>query len=339
MTISLKKLTLQQIQWIIWILLFGVNVSTLLQFDSWGQSLGYSLVMITSYMLIIYGNASYLIPIFYQKGRIIIYILSSLVLLLIAALYRSGVTLLIYNTFYATKPEVLTASTVVRTMSSSLLIYFTSILFYICIHYFRLREQQEAMQRRQVEAELSLLKSQVQPHFLFNTLNNIYFYAQRESPQTATLLEKLSSIMRYFVDEAPKDKISLQTEMQFIGNYIDLEKTRMRYPLRVIIDEPTYTDSVQLSPMLIIPFVENVFKHGIDKRREDNFIFIQIAISNQQLKVTVCNRLLAVKDQDKKGTGLTNLRNRLQLLYREKYSLVTTTEEGMYYTSVLSLPL
>ncbi len=335
---SIKKLNLRQIQWVIWILLLGVNILTMLHFDTLGQSLGYSFVIITSYMMIIYGNASYLIPTFYQKGRILIYVVSSVVLLFIAAWYRAGATMWIYNTFYAIKPETLTTATVVRTVASSLLIYFTSILFYICIHYFRLREQQEAMQRRQVESELNLLKSQVQPHFLFNTLNNIYFYAQRESPQTAALLEKLSSIIRYFVDEAPKDKIALSTEMQFIQNYIDLEKARMRYPLQVNIEVPQQIEAVQLSPMLIIPLVENVFKHGIDKRREDNFIFIQITISAQQLQVTVQNRLVKSENEKKKGTGLANLRNRLQLLYGEKYSLATTTTTE-FYTSVLSLPL
>lgn len=332
------KLSLKRIQWIIWILLLGVNILTMLHFDTLGQSLGYSFVIITSYMMIIYGNASYLIPIFYQKGRIVIYVFLSVVLLFIAAWYRTGATMWIYNTFYAIKPEALTTATVIRTVASSLLIYFTSILFYICIHYFRLREQQEAMQRRQVESELSLLKSQVQPHFLFNTLNNIYFYAQRESPQTAALLEKLSSIMRYFVDEAPKDKIALITEMQFIRNYIDLEKARMRYPLQVTIEEPHNMEMVQLSPMLIIPLVENVFKHGIDKRREDNFIFITITSIEQQLQVTVRNRLVRSEGETKNGTGLVNLRNRLQLLYGEKYSLVNTvTTES--YTSVLSFPL
>ncbi|MCP2937899.1 histidine kinase, partial [Salmonella enterica subsp. enterica serovar Typhimurium] len=78
------------------------------------------------------------------------------------------------------------------------------------------------------EAELGLLKAQVQPHFLFNTLNNIYFIAQRESPATAALLEKLSDIMRYFVDEAPKQQIELKDELLFIRNYINLEEMRMR---------------------------------------------------------------------------------------------------------------
>ncbi len=333
-----KKINLQQVQWIIWILLFGVNVLTLLHFDTIEQSLVYSFIIITSYMLIIYGNASYLIPVFYQRKRFWIYGLGSLLLLILAALYRTGISMWFYNTFYAPKPESLTAAAVIRTMTSSLLIYFTSILFYICIHYFKLREQQQTMQRKQVEAELSLLKSQVQPHFLFNTLNNIYFYAQRESPQTAALLEKLSSIMRYFVDEAPKDKIALTTEMEFIRNYIDLENTRMRYPLQVTIEQPESTDDVLLSPMFIIPLVENVFKHGIDKRRDDNFIRIQIVVNEQYLNIMVRNRLVVSEDISKTGTGLTNLRNRLQLLYGENYSLVTSTAEGQY-TSVLSLPL
>lgn len=338
MMTGLKQLNLRQIQWIIWVLLLGVNILTLLHFDTVEQSIGYSLVIITSYMLIIYGNASYLIPVFYQHGRFLIYIIGSLLLLIVAAWYRTAATMWIYNTFYATKPETITLAAIVRTMASSLLIYFTSILFYICIHYFRLREQQQAMQRRQIESELNLLKSQVQPHFLFNTLNNIYFYAQRESPQTAALLEKLSSIMRYFVDEAPKDKIALTTEMQFIRNYIDLEKARMRYPLHVSIEETEHSESVLVSPMLIIPLVENVFKHGIDKRKDDNFISVQIAITEQQLHITVQNQFVVTEDRGTGGTGLINLRNRLQLLYGDKYSLVTSIAKAQY-TSVLSLPL
>mgnify|MGYP001627473403 CR=1 FL=1 len=335
---AFNKFNLRRIQWVIWILLLGVNILTLLHFDTLEQSLSYSFITITSYMLIIYGNASYLIPVFYQRRRFVIYVLGSLLLMVIAALYRTGVSMWFYNTFYAVKPEVLSIAAVVRTMASSLLIYFTSILFYICIHYFKLREQQQAMQRRQVEAELSLLKSQVQPHFLFNTLNNIYFYAQRESPQTAALLEKLSSIMRYFVDEAPKDKISLTTEMAFIRNYIDLEKARMRYPLHVTIEEPENIENVLLSPMFIIPLVENVFKHGIDKRRDDNFIWIQIVLVEQRLNITVRNRLVVSAVNGKTGTGLSNLRSRLQLLYGDRYSLVTSATEGEY-SSVLSLPL
>ena len=267
------------------------------------------------------------------------YILASIVLLVLAAWYRTGVTIWMYNQFFATKREVLTTTPVLRSIASSLLIYFSSILFYISIHYFRLREQQEAMQRRQVEAELNLLKAQVQPHFLFNSLNNIYFYAQRESPVTASLLEKLSQIMRYFVDEAPKDLILLQTELSFIRSYIDLEKTRMRFPLYVNIEEEGGLSDLLLPPMLMIPLVENVFKHGIDKRREDNYIFIRIVNNGHQLKLTVQNRLTETVEGVKSGKGLSNLHSRLQLLYNDRFKLMAGADQSSMYLATLEIPL
>lgn len=290
-------------------------------------------------MIIIYGNASFLIPKLFQQNRKLLYFLGAFVLLGLAAWYRTVATLWIYNNFFAVKPETLKWQDIFRGMSSSLLIYFTSILFYISLHYFRLREQQEAMQRQQLEAELNLLKAQVQPHFLFNTLNNIYFYAQRESPDTAALLEKLSLIMRYFVDEAPKHKISLQTEIEFIRNYIDLEKARMRYPLEIDFKERISDKDIEVPPMLIIPLVENVFKHGIDKRREDNFLTIHIEEQKEQLRVTVSNRIAQHKLEEQSGRGLTNLQNRLKLLFGHQYDLQSGPASENIYTSVLSIPL
>lgn len=334
-----QRISITQIQWIIWILLFGVNVITLLRFDSFTQSVAYSTIMITSYMIIIYGNASFLIPKLFQQDRKLLYFIGAIILLGVAAWYRTGATLWAYNKFFAVKAESLKWIDVFRAMSSTLLIYFTSILFYISLHYFRLREQQEAMQRQQLEAELNLLKAQVQPHFLFNTLNNIYFYAQRESPLTAALLEKLSLIMRYFVDEAPKNKISLQTEINFIKNYIDLEKTRMRYSLEVDFAEKLISSDIQVPPMLIIPLVENVFKHGIDKRKEDNFILIEIKEQQEKLQITVRNRIAQNNIEEQSGRGLANLKNRLTLLFDHQFSLNSGPATDNIYTSVLSIPL
>lgn len=334
-----QRISLAQIQWIIWILLFGVNVITLLRFDSFAQSVVYSFIMITSYMIIIYGNASFLIPKLFQQDRKLLYFIGVIILLVTAAWYRTGTTLWAYNSFFTDKPETLKWLDILRGMSSTLLIYFTSILFYISLHYFRLREQQEAMQRQQLEAELNLLKAQVQPHFLFNTLNNIYFYAQRESPLTAALLEKLSQIMRYFVDEAPKHTIPLETEVDFIKNYIDLEKARMRYPLESSFKETLSSSDIQVPPMLIIPLVENVFKHGIDKRKEDNFISIDIEEQNGKLQVTVRNRIAGNQLDDQRGSGLANLKNRLALLFGHQYSLNSSPTSEHIYVSVLSIPL
>lgn len=333
------KWTFSRIQWVIWGLLFGINVLTLLHFDTLLQSVGYSVIMISSYMAIVYGNAAWLIPRFYMRQKKLIYALLVLLLLVIVAIYRSATSWWFYNTYFAPKPLDFQWASIFGTMVSGVLIYFTSVLFYIAVRYFQLQEQQQVLEKKQTESELNLLKAQVQPHFLFNSLNNIYFYAQRESPVTAAMLEKLSQIMRYFVDEAPKDLISLQTELSFIHNYIELEKTRMRYPLSVTVKETGDIAAIQLPPMLIIPLVENVFKHGIDKRKEDNFIGIDITNTGQQLVVTVKNRIALTSVKEASGKGLVNLRNRMLLLYGDKSNLKAEPDDVSTYSAILSIPL
>jgi len=334
-----RKWDLARMQWVIWALLFGINVLTLLHFDTFLQSVGYSVIMISSYMVIIYGNAAWLIPVFYMRQRKRLYALLVLILLGTVAFYRAGASWWFYNTFYAPKPQDFPLASVFSTLVSSVLIYFTSVLFYIALRYFHLQKQQQVLERKQVESELNLLKAQVQPHFLFNSLNNIYFYAQRESPVTAAMLEKLSQIMRYFVDEAPKDLIQLQTELSFINNYIELEKTRMRYPLTVSVKEIGNTAAIQLPPMLIIPLVENVFKHGIDKRKEDNFIDLSIEDKEHYLVVTVRNRIAEPGSNEKSGKGLMNLRNRMDLLYGDKGNLQIGQGKSSDFTAILTIPI
>ncbi len=336
-------LSLKQVQWIAWILLYCVNVMIQSSYTTLLNSFVYPVVLVLTYAAIIYGNAGLLIPKFYVKRKYIHYVLSTLLLLTLVGAFRYVFNVTVYKYLAQVqgmpmRNEPFQLKDLVGMIGGSFFIYIASILFYVTLNYFKLREKQEAIQKRQIEVELNLLKAQVQPHFLFNTLNNIYSVAQRESPTTAEMLEKLSGIMRYFIDEATKDRIQLADEMKFIRSYIDLEKMRMRFPLKVDILSAGMPESLIVPPMLLIPLVENVFKHGIDKRREDNFIFLQIIVIEQQLQVTVQNRLVKSEDEKKNGTGLTNLRNRLQLLYGENYSLVTTTTTE-FYTTVLSLPL
>lgn len=334
-----KTLSLVQIQWIIWVLLFGINVLALLQFDPLGQALVYSAIVIVTYAAVMYVNANLLLPQLYEKNRLFLYVLVAIIFLALIATARNLVSFWVYSRFYAKKPETFRWGTVVNSFISILFVYLSSILFYIARNYFRLRQKQEQLQKKNAEAELNLLKAQVQPHFLFNTLNNIYFVAQRESPETAALLDKLSQIMRYFVDEAPKEKITLQTELDFINNYIELESMRMRYPLQVTVNITGTVEPVMVPPMLLIPLVENVFKHGIDKRREDNFLKMSVLATDDRLMVEVQNRIPGVQvTRGKNGSGLRNLEGRLKLLFDDRFEL-GTSETVDIYKSRLKVPV
>lgn len=334
-----RTVSLRQIQWIIWILVFLIHVLSIMAFDPLNQALVYGSLNVSTYIMIIYGNALLLLPRFYEKKQMVLYVLLALLLICLVAFFRYYSSFYVYNQFFAEKPTPFRWSGIGSSLITCFLVYLTSILFYITLHFFQLKRKQEQLQKKQAETELNLLKSQVQPHFLFNTLNNIYFVAQRESPATAALLEKLSWILRYFVDEAPKEKISLSAELNFISSYIELEKMRMRYPLAVNILEETDREAISVPPMLLIPLVENVFKHGIDKLRKDNFINLSVRVYHQQLEISVENLLLPEGGKsDTTGTGLRNLRSRLSLLYGTGYTF-QAGESGNRFVAQLRIPI
>ena|ERR1700704_5358392 len=202
-----------------------------------------------------------------------------------------------------------------------------------------MRQQQDELLKKHAEAQLNLLKAQVQPHFLFNTLNNIYFVAQRESPVTAELLEKLSNMMRYFLEQGSKDKIVLSAELDFIKNYIELEKMRLRYPVVIDISISGDPTNIKIPPMLLIPLVENVFKHGIDKGRENNHVQINAVISDK-LDFEVANTMHHNYNGklNGNGTGLKNLTDRLYILYQNNFTF-ESRKSGDLYVSKLNIPI
>lgn len=216
--------------------------------------------------------------------------------------------------------------------------YMLSFIFRIALAYFELKQQSEKILVQKSQAELNLLKSQVQPHFLFNTLNNIYYEAYIDSPRTAKLVEQLSNIMRYFVDESPKDAVAIGTEIQFLENYIALEKIRIRHEIEITFDQDC-SPHLHIPPMLLMTFVENIFKHGIDKASSENKIELVLVQQGRYLSFKTQNRIFNKKAADAiGGFGIQNLRKRLTLLYAEKFEL-TINNDDQFFTAFLKIPL
>jgi sensor histidine kinase YesM len=231
----------------------------------------------------------------------------------------------------------MSVGSVAQFLVAGLLTYMLSFIFRIAIAYFKLKQQAEEILLQKSQAELNLLKSQVQPHFLFNTLNNIYYEAYREAPRTAGLIERLSDIMRYFVDESPKDEVSLQTEVQFIENYIALEKIRIRHNTEINFVKE-YNPDARIPPMLLMTFIENIFKHGIDKSSRKNKIDLSLVHQNGYLLFQTNNKKVPKSQETSHGFGIQNLRKRLNLLYGNAFELnVDCTDDQ--FTAFLKVPL
>jgi sensor histidine kinase YesM len=338
MRIFFSKASPVQLQFLIWGLVFLFTFLTYLPEDGFAHALTFGLMNIGFYALLIYGNISFLFPRLYLKGNVPAYTFTALFLLLGVGVVRALLSVTIYNRFFAKEHEKLNFQTFLYFILSGLVVFMLSFVFRIAIDYFRVKRQAEQMLEQKSQAELNLLKSQVQPHFLFNTLNNIYYEAYREAPRTALLIGRLSDIMRYFVDESPKEKVSLATEVKFLENYIALEEIRIRHGVNVTFHKG-YEGELFIPPMLLMTFVENLFKHGIDRGAQGNQISLSLTREDDHLRFSTENRL--PKDPPatgKTGSGLRNLEKRLTLLYGDRFTL-STNYTATHFQALLKIPL
>jgi LytS/YehU family sensor histidine kinase len=181
-----------------------------------------------------------------------------------------------------------------------------------------------------LNAELSFLKAQINPHFLFNTLNNIYTLALLNHPNTAPSIMKLSHIMRYVTDEVSSDRVPLKDEIEFIEYYISLEKLRLNERTPINFQVKGDYDNKTIPPLILITFIENAFKHGISKR-ELSPISIQLEITEHSIEFFSTNKFFEqTRLSERVGIGLENTRQRLNQLYPQRHSLQTSIENGNY---------
>jgi hypothetical protein len=327
-----------RVQWLLWLVVLLMMFFSMLPEDGFKQAAVFSVLNVLFYALVIYGNISWLYPRLYLKGRITAYIIAVIFFLLAAGLVRTFVMSPIYNTWFSPAPAPITLTVIFRYLTGIPLLFLLSFVFRMAIVYFSLKQQAAALVLQNTRTELNLLKSQVQPHFLFNTLNNIYYEAYREAPRTALLIERLSEIMRYFVDESPKDQVYLSAEINFLENYIALEKIRIRHDITLYFTREI-SESSSIPPMLLMTFVENIFKHGIDKTSMHNVIDISLVQADNRLLFTTRNSLPeVVSSGHQRGSGIDNLRKRLTLLYGNNYTL-QTEKSATHFTAFLSVPI
>jgi sensor histidine kinase YesM len=323
---------------LIWTAVLLLIFFSVLPMEGLLKSVIYTVVNATSYAIIIYGNILFLYPVFYQKQRFALYGISVMFLLVLTGILRGYASIALYQHFLFVKPGPIDLLTLLNYVPGGVLIYILSLVFRIAIAYFTLKQQTEEILLQKSQAELNLLKSQVQPHFLFNALNSIYYRVYKVDPPSAGLIERLADIMRYFVDESPKNEVPVSTEVAFIENYIALERIRILHGAAVNF-EKAYNPDLRIPPMLLMTFVENIFKHGIDKSLKENLVTISLVQQYDYLYFTTRNRKVDSEVGDEPGGfGIINLTKRLRMLYGDKFEL-TIDDEGELFTAFLKIPL
>ena len=190
----------------------------------------------------------------------------------------------------------------------------------------------------QLQAELRQLKAQIQPHFLFNTLNSIYALAIRNDERTADTIVQLSEFLRYVIRHANREHVALETELNYINNYIGLQKARLRDAVNIDYRVDGDANGLQIAPLILFSFIENAFKYGVNPE-EDSPIGIHIRISENHLHLLVSNNKVQVSQlEDSTGIGLTNTKERLRLIYPSAHEL-TIDDAGKQFRVTLLLTL
>ncbi len=335
---SRKKITLSQLQYLVWSAILLISFISMLSSDGVALSALFAFNAVSFYALIIYGNIQFLYPRYFQTKRYVLYAIGSVLLVGIAGFAKGYLSLYISSQHFATAIRIQDAGTHLSFFLSGVTVFVLSLIIRLAIAYFAVKQQSEEALLQRSQFELKLLKAQVQPHFLFNTLNNIYYEAYMEAPRTALLIERLSDIMRYFIDQDIQDMVAIETEVQFLDNYIALEKIRIM-PEPELDFEKHFKAGTQLPPMLLMTFVENIFKHGIDKISGNNKIRVRIAEQEGSLIFETKNSINRHPGKTKSnGLGLKNLRQRLSILYGTNFEM-TTRDDGQYFTAFLKIPL
>lgn len=225
----------------------------------------------------------------------------------------------------------------VAALITGLFFMLLSTAVYVISSNFKSREHRKSLENEKLNAELAFLKSQINPHFLFNSLNNIYSLAYQKSEQTPEAILKLSEIMRYMLYESNEDTVLLVEEINYLHNYIDLQKLRFKEKMYVDFHVDTDETDHRIMPLLLISFLENAFKHGVSTDANKP-IRIDIKVHNGRLHFKAENAKNHLNKDQTRGVGLTNLKRRLQLGYPNRHT-INIVESENYYSSELFLYL
>lgn len=320
--------------WMIYLILPYVVVP-----DRYGYSLGIPELVIKSvYILPVVLNNVVLIPRLLYRSRYWLYGLLLLVIVFTTGLFEE---LVLENIFYpTTRGGDLTVGGVQNAAFKIGFVVGLFSSFKLLWDYQRKQKQVSDLEKEKVESELKFLKSQVNPHVLFNNLNNIYSYALEKSDKVPEMLLKLSEIMRYMLKDGTETMVPLKKEIKYLENFIELQKLRLEGRGDVGFSVQGDPGDHKVAPLLLVSFVENSFKHSM-KTEEDIYINILIIIEDGELTFVARNNFSDIKnslERETGGIGLQNVKKRLQLIYEDKHSLLIE-QSGDEFTVHLTLNL
>ncbi|WP_235298364.1 sensor histidine kinase [Portibacter marinus] len=281
------------------------------------------LVTICFYMVIVYFNLYFLIPNYLRRNSGINYAIA----LVLTAIILTPLKTIIFYLLFSDQPGVQTYFISRQGIIFFQLLFYGSIstIFQIILDWQKGSVEKMELQHKNTESELNFLKSQINPHFLFNTLNNLYALTLKKSDQAPEIVLKLSEMMRYMLYECNEERVPLRKEVNYLENYLELEKLRQKKNIKIDFLVSGLIKDQKIAPLLFIPFLENSFKHGLSNQLSGGYVKILMKISENDVHFSIDNSKAesAPNPNGKKsgGIGLVNVKRRLNLLYPDSHEL------------------
>lgn len=314
-----------------WLLYFFLNLNFFYSFGilPFTSALLRSVLLTMLFMAIFYFNFLLLIPRFLNRKRMWMYFIIILFLVFAGASARLLIERMFVNENY---PELAKYPThrIGFAIGVLVVLLLISTAYRLLMDHLKAQDQKREILKEKSETELKFLKSQVNPHFLFNTLNNLYSLAYSGSEQTASGIMALSQMMRYLLYETGHERVRLESEVNFISNYIELEKLRIEDPSSILIDLEEDHPDVKVAPMIFIPFVENCFKHSRIIDEPGAWIKIGLWMEGSKIMFYCRNSISGSRTEKFRagGVGMENVKKRLNMIYPGTHSLVIRNHQG-----------
>jgi len=318
---------------IIWMLVFGLWF--FLRYEDYTlevTAFKVTLIKVTDLALMVYITNYLLIPKLLYKRRYFLFGFSFILMILVSSVVKMNILGQVTN-----NPALMSLSGNLKArIYDNVIPHFFLVLsgaaFKLMMDYTRMQQRMVEMAKEKAEAELNFLKSQINPHFLFNSLNSVYFLIEKNNVEAREALHKFSDMLRYQLYEMNGESIPVEKEISYLKDYVDLQKLRKNENYAFTFNCSPDVQGFSIEPLLLVPFVENAFKHISHHINQLNFIRMDLSMKNRNFHFTIENSKEVMEKTTEKhtGIGLNNVKRRLELLYPEKHRLKITDETGIF---------
>lgn len=290
---------------------------------------------VSFYVVIVYSNINYLFNKYLKSNQLVLYVIFLILLVALVTPIEVVLHYLLFSLDGTNFSDAFNLENNSKYFLGGFFIAFSSSIYKIINDWMEHQRERSELQRQNLRSELKFLKTQINPHFFFNTLNSLYALTLKKSDKAPEIVLMLSDMMRYMLYESNERTIDLSKEIKYIENYLALEKVRHGENFKIQFTKSGDSAGHQIAPLLFIPFIENCFKHGIDHELKSGYVNIHLDIKDHILDLKVKNSMPnnlsnIVTEKKAGGIGLVNVRRRLNILYPSQYTLMNRSEEKEY---------